>query len=171
MAGSTVKAFVLSVVLLGPTLVWSAESSPDASFYKDLAEGGLAEVNAGNLAQEKSSDAKIKEFAAMMVKDHSAANDKLKSLAESKAVKLPASPSLSQQATEAKLKVLSGESFDHSYIRGQVSAHQDTVKLLNKELASGQDAEAKAFAKSILPTVRQHLKAAKALAASEGVSK
>ena len=166
------KAFILTVaLLLGAPLAWCADSSPDASFYKDLAEGGLAEVNAGNLAQEKASDAKVKEFAAMMVKDHSAANDKLKSLADSKGVKLPSSPSLSQQASEAKLKVLSGETFDHSYMRDQISAHEDTVKLLTKEVASGRDAEAKAFAKTILPTVRQHLKSAKALAASEGISK
>jgi putative membrane protein len=166
-----VKAFFLSMALLAPTLVWGAESSPDASFYKNLAEGGLAEVDAGHLAQSKSTNAQVKEFGAMMVKDHSAANDKLKSLADSKGVKLPTSSSAMQQASEAKLKALSGQTFDRSYLRNQLSAHEDTVKLLNKEISTGKDPEAKAFAKTVLPTVEMHLKSVKALVASEGASK
>jgi putative membrane protein len=161
----------LSVLLLVPVLAWGADATPDASFYKHLAEGGIAEVDAGNLAGEKATDPKVKDFAAMMVKDHTAANDKLKALADSKGIKLPTSASVGQMATEVKLKVLSGTTFDDSYIKGQVKAHQQTVALLKKEVASGQDADAKSFAQSILPTVRSHLKAANTLAAAQGASK
>ena len=75
------------------------------------------------------------------------------------------------KTAEAKLKVLSGTTFDDSYIKGQVKAHQQTVALLKKEIASGQDADAKSFAQSILPTVRSHLKAANTLAAAQTASK
>lgn len=160
----------LSVLLLVPVLAWGADTTPDASFYKHIAEGGIAEVNAGNLAEEKATDPKVKDFAGMMVKDHTAANDKLKALADSKGIKLPTSASVAQMATEAKLKVLSGQTFDDSYIKGQVKAHQQTIALLKKEIASGQDADAKSFAQSILPTVRSHLKAANALAAAQGTA-
>ncbi len=54
----------------------------------------MAEVEAGNLARQKSNNAKVKDFAAMMVKDHTAANDTLKSLAASKNITLPSSPSV-----------------------------------------------------------------------------
>jgi putative membrane protein len=161
------RSGLLSVLLLVPVLAWGADATPDSSFYKHLAEGGIAEVDAGNLAGEKATDPKVKDFAAMMVKDHTAANDKLKSLADSKGIKLPTSASVGQMATEAKLKVLSGTTFDDSYIKGQVKAHQQTVALLKKEIASGQDADAKTFAQSILPTVRAHLKAANTLAAAQ----
>lgn len=160
----------LSVLLLVPVLAWGADTTPDASFYKHIAEGGIAEVDAGNLAEEKATDPKVKDFAGMMVKDHTAANDKLKALADSKGIKLPTSASVAQMATEAKLKVLSGQTFDDSYIKGQVKAHQQTIALLKKEIASGQDADAKSFAQSILPTVRSHLKAANALAAAQGTA-
>ena len=67
--------------------------------------------------------------------------------------------------------MLSGDTFDKSYIKGQISAHRDTLKLLHKEIATGQDEDAKAFAKSILPTVQGHLKAIRVLAsASTGVT-
>lgn len=155
---------VLSVLLLAPMLAWGAAAPPDATFYKHLAEGGIAEVDAGNLAAEKATDPKVKDFGAMMVKDHTAVNDKLKTLAESKGIKLPTGAGATQMATEAKLKVLSGTTFDDSYIKGQVKAHQQTVALLKTEIASGQDADAKAFAQSILPTVQEHLKAAHSLA-------
>ena len=160
----------LSVLLLVPVLAWGADTTPDASFYKHIAEGGIAEVDAGNLAEEKATDPKVKDFAGMMVKDHTAANDKLKALADSKGIKLPTSASVAQMATEAKLKVLSGQTFDDSYMKGQVKAHQQTVALLKKEIASGQDADAKSFAQSILPTVRSHLKAANALAAAQSTA-
>ncbi len=163
---------VLSLVLcIIPLAAFGADATPDSSFYKNAAEAGIAEVDAGNLASEKATDPKVKDFGAMMVKDHTAANDKLKALAQTKGVKLPTTASVGQMAQQAKLKVLSGDTFDKSYIKGQVKAHEDTIALLNKEIASGPDAEAKAFAKATLPTVRAHLKAAKAIAAAEGVSK
>jgi putative membrane protein len=165
-----VKRLLLSIVLCAPVLVWAADASPDSSFYKSAAEAGIAEVDAGNLASEKATDSKLKDFGAMMVKDHSAANDKLKALADSKGIKLPEGSSMGQKAEYAKLKVLSGDTFDKSYIKGQVSAHRKTVALLKKEIATGQDADAKTFAQSILPTVRAHLKAINTIAAADGVT-
>jgi putative membrane protein len=155
-------ALVLCMVGL-PLIALAASNSPDESFYKKAAEAGLSEVDLGNLAQQKSSDQQVKDFGAMMVKDHSAANEKLQSLASSKNISLPTKPSIAQMATKAKLDVLSGHTFDKSYVKSQVKAHQETIALLNKEINSGKDADAKAFAQSILPTVRSHLKAARAL--------
>ena len=107
-------------------------AAPDASFYKTLAQGGIAEVEAGKLAQQKGDDPKVKDFGAMMVKDHSSANEQLKALAAGKGIDLPGSSSTSQMATTAKLEVLSGGTFDKSYVEDQVKAHRDTVELLKK---------------------------------------
>jgi putative membrane protein len=161
---------VLALIALAAPLIAMADS-PDASFYKKAAEGGMAEVDAGNLAQSKANSQKVKEFGAMMVKDHSAANDKLKDLAASKGVTLPTSSSVGQMAASAKLEVLTGDTFDKSYIKGQIAAHQSTLALFRKEIASGQDPDAKAFAAATLPTIRSHLKAINAIAAGAGVTK
>jgi putative membrane protein len=146
-----------------------AASNPDASFYKNAAEGGISEVDAGHLAQDKGNSQKVKDFGAMMVKDHSAANEKLQALASSKNVTLPTSASVGQMATKAKLDVLSGDTFDKSYVKGQISAHRDTIALFRKEMSSGQDADAKAFATATLPTLRAHLKAITAIATDMGI--
>jgi putative membrane protein len=72
-------------------------------------------------------------------------------------------------ATKAKLDVLSGDTFDKSYVKGQISTHRDTIALFRKEISSGQDADAKAFATATLPTLRAHLKAIDAIATGMGI--
>ena len=161
-------------ILLTLTLVWAAPScwaddNPDAAFYKSAAEGGLAEVELGKLAQEKSSSQSVKDFGAMMVSDHSAANEKLKGIAGAKDMQLPSSPSMGQMATKAKLEVLSGTTFDKSYIKGMVKDHEEDIKEFQREAASGRDPDAKAFAKATLATLQAHLKKIQAIAMKEGV--
>jgi len=154
-------AFTASVAL--------ADDNPDATFYKKAAEDGMAEVELGKLAQDKSPTASVKEFGAMMVTDHSAANDKLKVIAAQKNIKLPTSPSVGQMATKTKLEALSGKPFDKSYIKGMVEDHQEDIKEFQTEATSGQDADAKAYAAATLPTLKAHLKKIRAIASAQGV--
>jgi putative membrane protein len=161
---------LFALLILACPLAALGAANPDSSFFKHAAEGGIAEVDAGNLAQQKANAQNVKDFGAMMVKDHSAANEKLQSIAAAKGITLPTSASIGQMAAKAKLDLLSGSDFDTSYIKGQVRAHEQTVGLFRKEITSGQDADAKAFAKETLPTVRSHLKAIKTIAAQAGIA-
>jgi putative membrane protein len=158
----------MSMSLALPVSVFAADN-PDASFYKKAAEGGLAEVELGTLAQDKSPTQSVKDFGSMMIKDHSAANEKLKAIAEAKSIKLPTSPSVGQIATKTKLEVLSGNTFDKSYIKGMVADHKEDIKEFQKEASTGQDPDAKAFAGATLPTLKAHLKKIEAIAAAQGV--
>ena len=67
------KYVAFCALLAVPALALAAETTPDSRFYTAAAEGGMGEVQLARLAQEKSSDPKVKDFAAMMIKDHSAA--------------------------------------------------------------------------------------------------
>jgi putative membrane protein len=163
------KYFAASLILLYPFAAFSAEIA-DAKFYRAAAEGGLAEVAMGNLAQQKAQSPSVKEFGAQMVKDHSAANEKLKALAQSKNITLPANPSVAEIEAKSKLQVLSGQSFDKSYIKGMIKDHEEDIAEFKKEAASGQDPEARAFAGATLPTLEMHLKKIQAIAANAGVS-
>ena len=160
---------LMALILLGAPLVGFAADNPDAAFYKKAAEAGIAEVDAGNLAQQKGNSQAVKEFGAMMVKDHTAAAKKLKSLAATKNISLPTSASVGDMANKAKLEILSGDTFDKSYIKSQVKAHREAVGLFKKESTSGEDAEAKAFATATLPRLRSHLKKINAIATDAGV--
>ena len=163
------KRKALWLIAAIPVLAWGADKNPDQDFFKHAAEGGIAEVEAGTLAQSKGSSQAVKDFGAMMVKDHTAANEKLKSVATTENVDLPSSSGAMHMASKGKLEVLSGETFDKAYIKNQVKAHEQTVSLFKKEIASGSDTQAKAFAKETLPTVQAHLKKIREIAAEAGV--
>jgi putative membrane protein len=158
----------LALVSLLP-LAGFAASNPDAAFFKSAAASGIAEIETGRLAQDKGASQRVKDFGAMMIKDHSAANETLQTLAKAKNIALPADSGVGQMATKAMLGVLSGSRFDQTYIKGQISTHRQTIALLKKEIASGQDSDAKAFASTALPSVRSHLDAIKALATERGI--
>ncbi len=133
------------VLALLPTLILAADKSPDQSFHDKAAEGGTAEVELGKLAQQKAQSPAVKEFGAMMVKDHSMANEKLKAVASKKGVELPKKPGIGQMATKAKLEVLSGETFDKSYVKGMIEDHEEDIEEFEKEAKDGRDADARAL--------------------------
>lgn len=163
-----VRALPILLALTIPTAAWSY---PDEAFCEAFAEGGIAEIDAAHLVLAKSSNDAVKEFAAMMVKDHTAANDTLRELAGSRRSRLPGAANAAQQAVQARLAQLTGRLFDRFYILDQIHAHEDLLDLVNSEIASGKDAQAKAFATQALPTVQAHLKMIRVLAAGEGVSR
>jgi putative membrane protein len=165
------KRVVLAVTLALPALAFAATKNADGPFFKHAAEAGISEVEAGKLAQSKGNTQAVKDFGAMMVKDHSDANAKLQAIADGEDVKLPKDSSVTQMAEKTKLDVLTGETFDKSYIKNQIKAHRETIALLKKEIAAGTDPQAKSFANDVLPTVEGHLAKIRQIAADEGVTK
>jgi putative membrane protein len=157
---------LLALLIFAVPLTAMAAATPDAAFYKKAAEAGMYEIDAGKQAQEKGTSQAVKDFGAMMVKDHTAAADKLQALAASKNISLPTS----EMASEAKLDVLSGDTYDKAYIKSQIKAHRGAVALFKKEISTGQDADAKAFATATLPTLKMHLRKINGIAAAAGVT-
>jgi putative membrane protein len=160
---------IIAAVICSLPLMALSKDNPDESFFKNAAEAGISEVEAGKMAEGKGTSAAVKEFAAMMVKDHSAANAKLKKLAMSKGIELPTEPSMMEKAKAKKTDMKSGDSFDKDYLQGQIKAHEDAIDLLQKEIDSGKDPEARAFATDTLPTVKMHLQKVEQIAAAAGV--
>jgi len=161
---------VMLAALLATTSVYGADtpmpagsSAADHSFYAKAAAGGIAEVEAGKLAQTKGSSSAVREFGGMMVRDHTTASEKLKQIATRKNVTLPTEPDEKHKAMKRELEAASGQAFDTAYIKGQIADHEATEALLKQEIESGTDADAKAWATETLPTVSAHLKQARAL--------
>ena len=156
-----------AALLLLSTSSYAAERNTevpasDKHFMNEAAQAGLAEVKLGKIAVDRASDAKVKQFAQMMVDDHSGANEKLMKIAANKNVSLPAECNAQQQATAKKLEKLSGAEFDRMYVDEMVKDHKKAIALFEKEAASS-DPELMAFAKDTLPTLRKHLQEAEAL--------
>lgn len=162
-----IRPWLLLLLVVIPPV--GAAPHADRAFYDAFMQGGIAEIDAANLALQKSSNAMVKDFAAMMIRDHTSANQRVKALAASERTPLPSSASAADQVVQAKLTSLGARIFDQFYIRSQIDAHEQLLDLVSAEATSGKDAQAKAFAAEILPTVESHLKLIRVLAASEGV--
>ena len=134
-----------------------AVDESDAKFAVDAANGGMAEVALGKLAQTKATNAKVKEFADMMVMDHSKANDELMALAKAKNITLPDSVSTEKKKEMADLAKKSGKDFDKAYVDAMVDGHKKTVSLFEDASKNAKDADIKAFATKTLPTLNAHL--------------
>jgi putative membrane protein len=139
-------------------------------FVEDASAKGVAEVEAGKLAEEKGTAADVKAFAAMMVKDHTAANSKLKAIAAEKKLEVSDDAELLDKAKSMILELRSAKSFDQAYANNQVKAHEATIEIFDDYIKEGTDAELKQFATATLPALKEHLVKAKALAKAHGGS-
>jgi putative membrane protein len=140
-------------------------NTQDRLFAILLAAGGAAEVDFGRLAEGKSQNEAVKQFARRMVQDHTRANGELSSLANAAQIRLPGELDPDQKDMRAKLESLTGAVFDLTYMQGQVIDHQKTVILLQWEIGQGQDAPMQQWASATLPVVLGHLEMAKTLLA------
>ena len=149
-------------------LAYQSDSSPaakstvsDTQFAKKAAEGGMAEVKMGQLAQQKGTADSVKKFGARMVEDHTKAGTELKGVAAQEKITLPDDITTKDKATYEMLSKLSGAAFDRAYARQMVRDHEEDVADFNKEANGGQNAAVKDFATQTLPTLQDHLKEAK----------
>jgi len=138
----------------------SSNMTSDHHFAMEAAEGGLAEVKLGHLAEDRGSSPAVKEFGKRMVTDHSKANDELKSVAMHDNINLPSNPSSADQAEYDRLSKLSGKQFDDEYAKMMVRDHEKDVAAFQKESTSGSNEHLKNFASQTLPTLESHLQQA-----------
>jgi putative membrane protein len=138
-------------------------SPADKMFVMKAAQGGMTEVALGKLASEKAGSADVKAFGAMMVTDHTAANDELKAIATKKGLKVPKELNKKHAKVADELSKLSGAVFDKAYVPAMVKGHTETIALFENEAKTGQDADLKAFAEKTLPTIKMHLEKIEAI--------
>ena len=141
----------------------AGEAAADATFMRQAANDGMAEVEHGRLAAKNASSADVKQFGQQMVDDHGKANGELKGLASKKSVTLPATMDAKHQAMQDKLAKMTGASFDSAYMAHMVAAHAQAVALFQKEAKGGADPDAKAWAAKTLPTLQEHHKMAQSI--------
>jgi putative membrane protein len=137
---------------------------------KEAAQGGEAEVQLGQLAQQKAESPDVKAFGQRMVDDHTKANDQLKQVASQKGVTLPSQPDSKDKAEKARLEKMSGAQFDKAYMNYMVSDHKKDVADFQKEASHASDPDVKNFAQTTLPTLQSHLQQAESIAPKQNAA-
>lgn len=133
----------------------------DAEFAVKVADAGMLEVALGKLALKNASSPKVKEFAQMMIDDHSKANAELTEAAKKKNISLPAAMSDKCQKIYSDLSAKKGKDFDKDYMSAMVDGHKDVLDAMKTEADKGADADLKAWAGGKVATVQHHLDVAK----------
>ena len=134
-----------------------------SEFLKKVTNAGMAEVQLAKLAQQKATIDAVKNFAAMLERDHTAVNQQVKNLADQRSVALPTSISDDKQKMYTDMEKMTGKSFDKDYISMMVKAHNDGVSLFEDTRSNASDVDVKNFADKTLPTLKMHLDSAKAI--------
>ena len=148
-----------------PTPPPPALSAGDTAFINTVSQADTEEINAAQLAETNSHSARVKSYAQQMVSDHTAANQKLNSIAQSKGVTPTTTPDDAHQQMMTQLQGEHGRAFDRAYIQGQIQDHQMVIQVLQNEAQTGTDPELKEFASTTLPVIQHHLQMAEALQA------
>jgi putative membrane protein len=127
------------------------------------AQGGMSEVELGQLAQQKASNPQVKQFAQRMVQDHTQANSKLMQIFQQKGVTPPTTVGAQYGAMREQIEGLSGSEFDREYMSQMVEDHTEDVANFQREVSNGKDANVKAWASQTLPTLKAHLQQAQTI--------
>jgi putative membrane protein len=157
--------FIMGAGIAGALVASSASLAQDKAgqkFLKEAMEGNLAEVKMGELAQKNGNSDGVRSFGQMLQEDHSAANEKAESVAQSKGMTPPTEPTKKQKANYDKLSKLSGDRFDREFVNHMVMDHQKDIREYEKEAKRKND-PAGDYANETLPTLRKHLDTAQSL--------
>jgi putative membrane protein len=152
-----------------------AQSDTDANmfdkhFVSEALKGGMAEVQMGQLAEERAESSDVKGFGKKMVDEHTKLGDQMKQVASQIGVTVPTSPTILEQVEIKKLRGLSGSDFDREYIKAMVKAHEDDLKDFKKEADTGKSSAVKDAANHGVDMISNHLSMIQQLAQAHNVA-
>jgi len=146
--------------LAGSNVILAAQSDED--FIKTAIGINLGEIQMGQLAQKNGSTAGVREFGAMLVRDHTASNQDAVALAKKHNVTAPNAPSDEDQKMYQDLTGKREAEFNKTFAQDMVDGHQKAVKLFTDE-SSSASGDIKSFADKTIPKLKQHLATAQKL--------
>ncbi len=148
-----------------------AQGTPpdDAQIASIVVTANQVDIDAGKLAATRAASKDVKDFAQLMISDHSGVNKSAVELVQRLKVTPkdnPTSQSLQRGGDEnlAKLGKLQGAAFDRAYVEHEVAYHQAVLDALDQTLIPhAKNAELKALLVKVRPAFVAHLDHAKQL--------
>src|SRR5512138_3276579 len=133
------RTLFLAAAFAALSMYASAQSINDAQIAAIVVTANQVDIDAGQLAESKGSNAEVKAFGKQMVTDHSGVNKQAKDLVTKLGVKPednPTAESLKKEGEEnlKNLRQLKGSAFDKAYADHEVAYHQQVIDALDKTL-------------------------------------
>lgn len=109
-------------------------SRADKDFVEDVAIANMAEIELGRMAAERAMNADVKKYAQMLVDDHTASGEKLKSAVAKHNITLPTAMDDKHRDLRESLSKKQGDDFDRDYLREMVDGHEDLLDKLGSRV-------------------------------------
>jgi len=146
-----------------------AQTMKDKIFIRKASEGGMAEVQYGQLALQKSSNDAVKQFAQKMIDDHTMLNENMKPVADTLGVPAPKKLNKDDQVEYDKLSALSGPDFDKEYLTVMVKDHRKDLREFRDEETEANDPQLKDAVSKGETVISEHMRMVYQLAKANGV--
>ena len=156
-------AVCCAAVFSVPVLVQGASlAKADADFMNMAAKANMTEAHLGQMAEAQAGQKQVKEFGQKLSQDHTTAYEGLSVLANKTGDSIP--KAISKGKTIEQLTHLKGARFDHAFLMDEVTSHKTELAAFQNEAEHGENADVKAWAKSMIPTLQEQLQQAETLA-------
>ncbi len=132
-------------------------SAADQAFIAKVSQGGMFEVQAGQLAANQGKAQDIRDQGSTEAHDHQLVNDKLKSIASAAGVQVADTLNAQFQKELEDLKAQSGKAFDNAYLRDMETIHDKDGAAFAHEAKSGANPALRAFAAETHRIVERHI--------------
>jgi putative membrane protein len=134
-------------------------------YLSTAASSDMFEIQSAQLAQQMSSSGSVRNFANMLITDHTQSTQML--MAAAAAARLPAMTPVLLPQHQALLDQLrgagSGYAFDQAFQQVQIQAHQQALTLHQNYAASGDVPALRTVSGQIVPVIQRHLQMAQSL--------
>ncbi len=173
----TLQSLAVCAFAVATMPAWAQGAGPtDPQIAAIVVTANQVDIDAGKLATGKSQSKPVKDFAQLMITDHTSVNKSAVDLV----TKLKVTPEDNATAQSLKkggednlanLGKQSGPAFDRAYVDHEVAYHQAVIDALDKTLIpNAKNDELKALLVKVRPAFIAHLEHAKRLQADLGKS-
>jgi putative membrane protein len=150
-----------SIAALGEKKPAKEAAMSDQSFINFAAQTDMVEANLGQLAQTASGSQQVKDFAQMLVTDHTSDFNRLSGVARQAGLSVPSAIDAEHNKTMiGRLEKLKGTTFDRRYIEDMIAGHTKGIAIYRREAAEAQNPALKSYADHALPVLEKHLASA-----------
>ena len=140
----------------------AAVAAPSAVFLREAINGNFSEVTLGRMIQNRGGTAQVRQFGAMLVRDHSNGLAQAQRIAARLRLRILPTLTSEARAETGRLRHLSGRSFDLEVRRYMINDHRNDIRDFKAQAQSGDRATA-GYAAATVPVMRRHLLAAQAI--------
>jgi putative membrane protein len=159
MAAASGLVVALAAVPLAPIYAQGqiSQLSQDSKLIFQMASSNIMEVRLGQMAQQKATNAAVKQFGQQMMTDHTNLENQLTGLVSKNGTNFQPAMSKENEAEVSRLEKLSGAQFDQQYMTSMIQHHQQDISTLQSQSQSAKSGEARQMISASLPVLQQHL--------------